>query len=103
MSWVSTQREDELVDLWPEHAEQLIGAIEFHEADCRAIVMYLDIKPLGLKVNMVSYMSWKPPFVGDEWLEEIYRRDNLIWTRKGFAQNLEKIKTHYSRARTPRN
>ncbi len=98
MSWVSTQREDELVDLWPEHAEQLIGAMEFHEADCKAIVMYLDLKPLGLSVNMVSYMSWKPPFSGVMWLDEVFRRDNLIWTSEGFAQNLQKLKEHYPSA-----
>ena len=101
MSWVSTQREDELVDLWPEHAEQLIGAMEFHEADCKAIIIYLDRKPLGLKVGMVTYVSWKPPFVGVEWLDEVYRRDNMIWTRKGFAPRLEEIQKRYHSSARP--
>lgn len=82
MSWASTQREDEIVDLWPEHAEQLIGAMEFHEGDCKGIVIYLDIKPLGLEVNSVTYISWKPPFGGQVLLDEVYKRDSLIWTTK---------------------
>jgi hypothetical protein len=85
MTWVSTQREDEIVDLWPEHAKELIAAIEFGDENHKAIVIYLDIRPLGLKVNMVTYMSWKPPFTGREWMDELYRRDSLIWTRKRFA------------------
>ncbi len=80
MKWVSTDRENELVDLWPEHAEQLIGAMEFSSQHCKGIVIYLDIKPLGLEVNSVTYISWKPPFGGQELLDEIYRRDNMIWT-----------------------
>lgn len=88
MSWASTQREDVIVDLWPEHAEEMIGAMEFYDENHHAIVIYLDVSPLGLKVEMVTYMSWKAPFTGKagrEWLDEIYRRDNLIWTQGGFA------------------
>ncbi len=83
-SWASTQREDDIVDLWPEHAQEMIGALEFYGENHKSIVIYLDVSPLGLKVEMVTYMVWKAPFTGKEWLDEIYRRDNLIWTQGGF-------------------
>jgi hypothetical protein len=83
--WASTQREDEIVDLWPEHAQEMIGAMEFRDENHKSIVIYLDVSPLGLKVEMVTYMVWKAPFTGREWLDEIYRRDNLIWTQGGFT------------------
>ncbi len=86
MSWVDTQREDELVDLWPEHAEEFIGAIEFLDENHKAIVLYLDIEPLGKNVVMVTYMSWKPPFSGWDWMDEVWRRDNLIWTKSYRAE-----------------
>ncbi len=79
MSWASTQREDEIVDLWPEHAEHLIGAMEFSDESHKAIVLYLDIKPLGINVNMVTYMSWKSRFTGWEWMSEVWRGDALTW------------------------
>ncbi len=84
-SWASTQREDVIVDLWPEHAQEMIGAMEFYGKTHKAIVIYLDVSPLGLKVEMFTYMAWKAPFTGNEWLDEIYRRDSLIWTQGGFS------------------
>ncbi len=83
MSWIDRQREDEIVDLWPEHAQEMIGAKEFRDGNHKSIVIYLDVSPTGLKVEMVTYMSWKAPFTGREWLEEVYRPDNQIWTEYG--------------------
>ncbi len=85
MSWVSGLREDEIVDLWPEHAEALIGAMEFHDENHKAIVMYLDREPLGSDVILVAYMSWKSPFTGRDWMKEIWRRDNLVWSKNGIG------------------
>ncbi len=75
--WVNTQREDDFVDLWPEHAERLVGAKEFWDGDHKGYILYLDIEPLALDVEIVTYMSWTPPFTGNAWLREVFRPGNL--------------------------
>ncbi len=78
--WVDQSREDELIDLWPEHAERMIGAKEYYDRNHKAIVLYLEnADPLSIELDLVTYFSWKanPIFTGSVWLQEVFRKGNL--------------------------